>query len=100
MSSPASGTSADLKQDAKRALPFAAMSGVLQILFSLVSMVLLVRYLPQEQYGVWAIVVGLGAPIMLFFERGQAERLVVSRQAEDRPASGQMTVRRRQYRSI
>lgn len=51
------------------------MSGVLQILFSLFSMVLLVRYLPQQEYGVWAVVMGLAAPILLFVSFGHAQAL-------------------------
>lgn len=85
MSSPESSEAADLRQDARRALPFAALSGLLQILFSLLGMVLLVRYLPQEQYGVWAIIVGLSVPILLIVSLGHVQALYRFMPAIDDP---------------
>ena len=59
-----------LRGDAQRSLPFAALSGALQILLSVVGMLLLVRYLSPEIYGKWAVLMGFAAPVMLFTSLG------------------------------
>jgi O-antigen/teichoic acid export membrane protein len=59
-----------LRHDTQRALPFAALSGAMQIVLSLVGMLLLVRYLPPDLYGVWVILLGFTVPIILFTSLG------------------------------
>ena len=70
MSSTGESNPSTLRQDARGALPFAALSGALQILLSLVGMLLLVRYLPPDLFGVWAVLVGFTAPVILFTSFG------------------------------
>lgn len=70
MSDPEGPDVPSLKDSARRSLPYAALSGGLRILLSLVGMLLLVRYLPPNLYGKWAVMMGFGAPIMLFTSLG------------------------------
>ncbi len=62
--------SSRLRQDARSAVPYAALSGALQILLSLIGMLLLVRYLRPDDYGVWMVLIGFGAPIAVFSSLG------------------------------
>ncbi len=67
---PDEGKESTLKDSARRSLPYAALSGALQILLSLVGMLLLVRYLPPALYGQWVVLLAFGAPIMIFTSLG------------------------------
>jgi O-antigen/teichoic acid export membrane protein len=67
---------AELRAHARRGVPYSAVSGLLQIAFSLVGMLLLVRYLAPDTYGVWVILVGLAAPLLLVFSMGQLHALL------------------------
>lgn len=70
------GTSSSLRDDARGALPYAALSGGLQILLSLVAMLLLVRYLPPESYGIWMVIIGLALPIIMVTSLGFRHSLI------------------------
>ncbi len=59
-----------LTHDTRRALPFAALSGAMQIVLSIAGLLLLVRYLPPDLYGVWVILLGFSVPIILFTSLG------------------------------
>ena len=61
---------ASTKEKAQTAVPFAAASGLLRLVMGLVGLLLLVRYLPQEEYGVWALLTGLAIPLGLFTSLG------------------------------
>ena len=60
----------DATEGMRRGLPYAALSGLLQIPFALLSMLLLVRYLPPDEYGVWVVLIGFGGPLMLAISLG------------------------------
>ena len=70
MSAEGGSNPSTLRQDTRQALPFAALSGAMQIVLSLVGMLLLVRYLPPDLYGVWVILLGFTLPIILFTSLG------------------------------
>ena len=76
MSDSEAGPAPPLKDSARRSLPYAALSGTLRILLSLLGMLLLVRYLPPELYGQWMVMMGFGAPIMLFTSLGFRQSLL------------------------
>ncbi len=87
VSGPDLGAGPTLKNTARRALPYAALSGALQILLSLIGVLLLVRYLEPNLYGKWAVMVGFGAPIVLFTSLGFRHSLLrFSSSLEDRDA--------------
>ena len=65
-----------LKQDARSAVPYAVLSGGLQILLSLVGMLLLVRYLPPETYGKWVLMLGFAVPVILIASMGYRTSLL------------------------
>ncbi len=77
-----------LRESARRGVPYTAVSGLLQIVFALVGMLLLVRYLEPDTYGVWVILVGLAGPLVLMFSLGQLHALLrfmpALERAEDR----------------
>jgi O-antigen/teichoic acid export membrane protein len=62
-----------LRQKVRRSLPWSVASGGLQIALSLVSMVLLVRYLDPREYGVWAMLAALSTMVNLFASFGFGE---------------------------
>ena len=70
------GEKSTLTEDARRSLPFSALSGVLQILLSVVGMLLLVRYLSPALYGKWMVLVSFGTPIVLFTALGLRHSLL------------------------
>ncbi|MAI81127.1 MAG: hypothetical protein CL917_19455 [Deltaproteobacteria bacterium] len=70
MTQPSDRDQSALKENAQGALPFAALSGALQILLSLLGMLLLVRYLPPDQFGIWTVMLGFSAPIIIFTSFG------------------------------
>lgn len=76
MSADANDSAPDVKTNAKRALPFAAAAGVLQIIVALVGMLLLVRYLAPDVYGAWMILLGVVAPILLVLSIGHRQALI------------------------
>ena len=55
MSAPSEGESPTLQQNARGALPYAALSGILQIILSLVGMLLLVRYLSPDDFAAFLL---------------------------------------------
>ena len=65
-----------LKQDARGAVPYAVLSGGLQIVLSLVGMLLLVRYLPPESYGKWVLMLGFAVPVILIASMGYRNSLL------------------------
>lgn len=67
---------AELRAHARRGVPYTAVSGLVQIAFALIGMLLLVRYLAPDTYGVWVILVGLAAPLLLVFSMGQLHALL------------------------
>ena len=56
---------ASTKKKAQTAVPFVVASGLLRLVMGLVGLLLLVRYLPQEEYGVWVLLTGLAIPLGL-----------------------------------
>ncbi len=66
----------NLREDARKALPYASLSGILQILLSLIGILLLVRYLPADSYGAWMMMLGLAAPIFLLTSIGFRHSLI------------------------
>ena len=81
------GGSTNLRDDARGAFPYAALSGGVQILLSLVGMLLLVRYLPPDSYGVWMVIIGLGSPLFMLTSMGFRHSLLRFMPAtEDREA--------------
>jgi O-antigen/teichoic acid export membrane protein len=70
MSDPEPTDVLSLKDSARRSLPYAVLSGAFRIVLSLTGMLLLVRYLPPNLYGKWAVMIGFGAPIILFSSLG------------------------------
>jgi O-antigen/teichoic acid export membrane protein len=67
---------ASTKEKAQTAVPFVVASGLLRIIVSLVGLLLLVRYLPQEEYGVWVLLTGLAIPLGLFTSLGFQQSLM------------------------
>jgi O-antigen/teichoic acid export membrane protein len=63
----------ELRKKVRRSLPWSVASGALQIALSLVSMVLLVRYLVPSEYGVWAMLAALSTMVNLFASFGFGE---------------------------
>ncbi len=62
-----------LRQKVRRSLPWSVAAGAIQIALSLLSMVLLVRYLEPREYGVWSILAALSTLVNLFASFGFAE---------------------------
>jgi O-antigen/teichoic acid export membrane protein len=69
-------TAPDLRRKVRRSLPWSVAAGALQLVLSLVSMVLLVRYLEPAEYGVWAMLGALPATINLVISFGYVEFLI------------------------
>ena len=76
MSAPSEGESPTLQQNARGALPYAALSGVLQIILSLAGMLLLVRYLSPDDFAAWTVMSGFGAPLILLTAFGFRHSLI------------------------
>ena len=76
MSNASEGESENLRQNAQGAVPYAAMSGALQVLLSLIGMLLLVRYLSPDIFAAWTVMSGFGAPLVLFTSFGFRHSLV------------------------
>ena len=76
MSAPSEGESPTLQQNARGALPYAALSGILQIILSLVGMLLLVRYLSPDDFAAWTVMSGFGAPLIFLTAFGFRHSLV------------------------
>lgn len=76
MSDPSEGESPSLRQNAQGAVPYAALSGALQILLSLVGMLLLVRYLSPDIFAAWTVMSGFSTPLILFTSFGFRHSLV------------------------
>lgn len=68
--------SSSTKEKARTALPFVVASGLLRVVMGLVGLLLLVRYLPQAQYGVWVLLTGLAIPLGLFTSLGFQQSLI------------------------
>jgi O-antigen/teichoic acid export membrane protein len=66
----------ELRHRVRRSLPWSLGAGALQIALSLVSMVLLVRYLEPHEYGVWAILAALSTMVNLVISFGYGEFIV------------------------
>lgn len=66
----------DLRAHVRRALPWSFVAGALQIILSLVSMVLLVRYLDPAEYGVWALLGALPTTVNLVISFGFIEYVI------------------------
>lgn len=64
------------RRKAQAAVPFVAASGALSLAMSLLSLLLLVRYLPQHEYGVWVLLTGLATPVGLFSSLGFQQSLL------------------------
>jgi len=62
-----------LRHKVRRSLPWSVAAGGIQIALSLLSMVLLVRYLEPREYGVWSILAALSTMVNLFASFGFAE---------------------------
>ncbi|MEE3328598.1 MAG: polysaccharide biosynthesis C-terminal domain-containing protein [Myxococcota bacterium] len=76
MSDSNDGENPTLRQNARGALPYAVLSGALQILLSLVGMLLLVRYLSPDDFAAWTVMAGFGSPMILFTAFGFRHSLV------------------------
>ncbi|MAJ59443.1 MAG: hypothetical protein CBC48_05185 [bacterium TMED88] len=77
---------ASAREGVRRGLPYAALSGILQIAFALTGMLLLVRYLPPDDYGIWVLMVGVAGPLMLAASLGYNHALLRFLRSIDRPA--------------
>jgi O-antigen/teichoic acid export membrane protein len=67
---------ASLRHKVRRSLPWSVAAGALQIALSLLSMVLLVRYLEPQEYGVWSILAALSTVVNLFASFGFGEFVI------------------------
>jgi len=65
-----------MRSKARSAVPFVAASGLVGMVASLLGLLLLVRYLPQAEYGVWVLLSGLFTPISLFTSFGFTQSLL------------------------
>lgn len=72
----ASRAAASTAERTRRAFPYAAASGALQIAIALASMLLLVRYLDPERYAAWVLLTGLAAPLQLVVSLGHRHALL------------------------
>jgi O-antigen/teichoic acid export membrane protein len=66
----------DLRSQVRRALPWSFTAAALQIALSLVSMVLLVRYLDPAEYGIWALFGALPVTVNLVTSFGWVEFII------------------------
>lgn len=66
----------DLRSKVRRSIPWTVAMGALQVALSLVSMVLLVRYLEPKEYGVWALFGALPTMVNLVISFGYGEFLL------------------------
>jgi O-antigen/teichoic acid export membrane protein len=66
---------ASVAKRTQKALPFSVASAALRLVLALASMVLLVRYLPREEYGVWILLAGLADPVSLLSAFGYRNAL-------------------------
>ncbi|MEB2345947.1 MAG: polysaccharide biosynthesis C-terminal domain-containing protein [Deltaproteobacteria bacterium] len=66
----------ELRRNVRRALPWSFTAAALQILLSLVSMVLLVRYLDPKEYGIWALFGALPVTVNLVTSFGWVEFII------------------------
>ncbi|MCH2185850.1 hypothetical protein MK280_08255, partial [Myxococcota bacterium] len=76
---------ASAREGVRRGLPYAALSGILQIAFALIGMLLLVRYLPPDDYGIWVLMVGVAGPLMLAASLGYQHAILRFLRSIDRP---------------
>ncbi|MDG2051208.1 MAG: oligosaccharide flippase family protein [Myxococcota bacterium] len=64
------------REGVRRGLPYAALSGILQVVFALIGMLLLVRYLPPDDYGIWVLMVGIANPLILAVSLGHNQTIL------------------------